>query len=272
MTPKDYETRIISLIKNRNFNEAYDVIVEALRIYPASTFFIKNEIFILARLNRIKQARQRAEEKVDVLKNDTFFLRTYLSILEKERAVEDIEHLLEKSVLPSGLYNEDFCVFLCRLAGRVFSKQKAEEILEHCILRFPESSMLKDLRERSGAEGVSEKDYKTYREKFKNRKTSDAIAEIEKIKSLPGYSEDFDLHIYLAELYKKAGEYKKAIDVYQHILAFKDNDFTRRMLGYAYYKTGDNDNAIVYLNECIIEKPTRSLPLFNDIQNLPGKS
>lgn len=255
MTPKDYETRIIALIKNRNFNEAYDVVTEALTIYPVNTFFLKNEIFVLARLNRTKQARQRAEEKVDVLKNDAFFLKTYLSILEKEKALEDLDHLLEKTVFPSGLYNEVFCVFLCRLAGRVFSKQKAEDLLERCILRFPESGMLKDLREKSGGEGTIENKYKDYKEKFKGRKTGDAIAEIEKIKTLPGYSEDFDLHVYLAELYKKAGEYEKAIEAYRHILSFKDNDFTRKMLGYAYYKMVDNDNALVYLKDAFFKDP-----------------
>ncbi len=255
MNSREYENRIIELLKNRHYSEAHELISEALSIYPASKFLLRNEIFTLARLNRTKQARQRAEEKVDVLKNDAFFLRTYLSILEKEKALEDIEHLLERTVFPSGVYNEDFCVFLCRLAGRVFSRQKAEEILERCIQRFPESGMLKDLREKSEGEGVSEKDYKTYKEKFKGRKTGDAIAEIEKIKTLPGYSEDFDLHVYLAELYKKAGEYGKAIEVYRHILAFKDNDFTRKMLGYAYYKTGDNDNALVYLKDALFKDP-----------------
>jgi len=255
MTPKDYETRIIALIKNRNFIEAYDVVTEALTIYPANTFFLKNEIFVLARLNRTKQARQRAEEKVDVLKNDAFFLRTYLSILEKEKALEDLEHLLETTIFPSGLYNEDFCIFLCRLAGRVFSGQKAEEILERCIRNFPESGTLKDLREKSEGEGAPEKDYKTYKEKFKGRKTGDAIAEIEKIKTLPGYSDDFDLHVYLAELYKKAGEYGKAIEVYRHVLAFKDNAFTRKMLGYAYYKMVDNDNALIYLKDAFFKDP-----------------
>ncbi len=255
MTPKDYETKIITLIKERNFKEAYDLVGEALTDYPAHPFFLKNEVFILFRLNKTVRARQRAEEKLEVLKNDPFFLKTYLSILEKQSAREDMEQLIEKIIFPSGVCNEEFCVFLCRFADRVFSKQKAEEILDRCVLRFPESGMLKNFRDKLEGEGALEKSYKNYKEKFKGRKTGDAIAEIEKIKTLPGYNEDFDLHVYLAELYKKAGEYGKAIEIYRHILAFKDNDFTRKMLGYAYYKMGDNDNALVYLKDAFFKDP-----------------
>lgn len=73
--------------------------------------------------------------------------------------------------------------------------------------------------------------------------------------TLPGYSEDFDLRVYLAELYKKTGEYEKAIEAYRHILAVKDNDFTRKMLGYAYYKKGDTGNALVYLKDAFFKDP-----------------
>ncbi len=253
--PRDYEAKIIALVKTGNFQEAFELVTEALTIYPSNPFFLKNEIFILFRLNKTAHARQRAEEKVDVLKNDAFFLRTYLSILEKEKAVEDIEHLLEKTIFPSGVCNEDFCVFLCRLAGRVFSNRKAEEMFQRCMLLYPESGALKGFLNKQDGEGIFEKNYKNYKEKFKGRKTVDAIAEIENIKTLPGYNEDFDLQVYLAELYKKAGEYGKAIEAYRQILSFKDNEFTRKMLGYAYYKMGDSDNALVYLKEALFKDP-----------------
>lgn len=255
MTPKDYEIKIIALIKKRNFKEAYDLVSEALTVYPANAFFLKNEVFVLFRLNKTSRARQRAEEKIEVLKDDPFFLKTYLSILEKQKAREDIERLIEKTIFPSGLCNEDVCFFLCGLAGRVFSRQKAEEILKRCLLLHPESEKLKILCDKFEEEGEAGKSYKGYKEKFKGRRTTDAIAEIEKITALPGYKKDVELHAFLAELYKKAGEYAKAIDAYRYILSIRDNGFTRKMIGYTYYKSGENDNALVYLKDAFFKDP-----------------
>jgi len=253
LNQRDYGSRIIELIKARNFQDALSLVTEALSVYPSNLFFLKKEIYILSQLNIVKEARQKAEEKIDVLKKDAFFLRTYLSILEREKAPEDIERLIDGVILPGRIGDEDFYLFLVRLAGRVFSGERAKDLLERALLQFPESERLK--REAKGLHTAAGSAYKSYKEKFKGKRPKDAIAEIEGIRMLPRYSDDYELHLYLAELYKKTGNYDMAIEIYESLLRVKDNKFTRKMLGYAYYKKGDYDDALVYLKETFLDSP-----------------
>ena len=255
MTPKDYETKIIALVRNRDYKGAHELVREALTTYPANLFFLKNEVFILYRTGKIKQARERAEERIEFLKDDPFFLKVYLSILEKQKATKDIDRIIENIFLSGIRGNEDLYLFLARLSERVFSRESAAEILKRSIHIFPEGRALKNHLDELSKGGSAESGYKNYKEKFRGRKVKDAIAEIEGIKALPNYSKDSELHLYLAELYKKAGEYEKAIGIYRYILSLKDSLFTRKMLGYAYYKTGDTENALVYLKDVFLKAP-----------------
>jgi len=249
----DYRSKIIALIKEKNFQAAYDTVSEALTVYPSAPFFLTNEIFILFRLNMVKEARVRAEERFDVLKNDLFFLRTYLSILEKEKAAGDIERMIEGFIFPGRNGDEKFYIFLSKLAGRVFSNERAQDILGKAAALFPESREFKQAAARQRTDDLNR--YKNYIEKFKGKKTADAIAEIEGIRELPKYSSDYELHLYLAELYKKTGKYGRAIETYEYLLKLRDNKFARKMLGYAYYKNGDYDDALVYLKDIFMESP-----------------
>ncbi len=253
MNQGDYRSRIIGLIREKDFQAAYTAVSEALTVYPSNHFFLANEIFILFRLNMIKEARGKAEERFDDLKNDVFFLRTYLSILEKEKAAGDMEKVIEGFILPARIGDEKFYLFLSKLAGRVFSGKKARDILATAQELFPESRELKQAAARQQTGELNR--YKDYKEKFSGKKPAEAIAEIEGIRELPGYSRDYELHLYLAELYKKTGDYAKAIETYEYLLKLRDNKFARRMLGYAYYKNGDYENALVYLKDCFMESP-----------------
>lgn len=253
MTPGDYQTRIIHLVKEKNFQGAHNAVNEALSVYPSRLFFLKNEIFILFRLNMLKEARDKAEAKIDVLKNDLFFLRIYLSILEKENAPEDIERVIEGIIFPGRIGDVEFYIFLSKLAGRVFSDEKEKDILGRALLQFPESAKLK--KEAGRREAKEGRGYREYKELFRGKKAGDAIAEIEGIRLLPKYNNDYELHLYLAELYKKNGDYDRAIAIYEYLLKLRDNKFVRKMLGYAYYKKGDYANALVYLKDIFLESP-----------------
>ena len=253
MNRVDYRSRIIALIKEKNFQAAYNTVSEALTVYPSASFFLTNEIFILFRLNRVKEARDKAEEGFDVLKNDLFFLRTYLSILEKEKAAGDIERMIEGFIFPLRIGDEKFYIFLSKLAGRVFSNERAQDILGKAESLFPGSRELKQAAAQKQTDNLNR--YKNYKEKFKGKKTAEAIAEIEGIRGLPGYSSDYELHLYLAELYKKTGKYDRAIEIYEYLLKLRDNKFARRMLGYAYYKNGDYEKAVIYLKDIFMESP-----------------
>ncbi|HDH53468.1 MAG TPA: hypothetical protein ENH24_03175 [Nitrospirae bacterium] len=199
----------------------------------------------------LKEARDKAEERFDVLKNDVFFLSTYLSILEKENAAGDIERMIDGFIFPGRIGDEKFYIFLSKLAGRVFSDERAQDILGKAAALFPESRELKQAAARQQTDDLNR--YKNYKEKFKGKKAAEAIAEIEGIRELPKYNSDYELHLYLAELYKKTGKYNRAIEIYEYLLKLGDNKFTRKMLGYAYYKNGDYENAIVYLKDIFME-------------------
>ncbi len=251
----NYRDEIISLVKRKEFSAAYDLVYNTLSIYPTNLFLLKNEIYILYRLKKIKEARQRAEERFPILKNDLFFLKTYLSILEKEKAKEDIENLIEKSILYERIKNEGLYIFLSGITERVFGKEKAIEILKRALLIMPESKELKVLLDKKSKDGVAESRYNYYKDKFKGKKTAETIREIESIRLLPDYKNDNDLYVYLAELYKKTGEYDNAIDIYKKLLSLKDSLFARKMLGYAYYKKKDYVNALLYLMDIFKENP-----------------
>jgi tetratricopeptide (TPR) repeat protein len=255
VTVREYKDRIIGLQRQKDFNEAFEVVRNALAVYPTNTFFLGAEVYILYKLNKIKEARQRAEERIDFLKNDTFFLKTYLTILEKLRARADIEDFMEYNIFAKQSGNEDLYIFVSQLAERVFGREPAVNTIKRAIMFFPDSKKLKEMLDNLQKSEGSGRRYKHYREKFKDRKPEDAINEIDNIRLLPEFTNDFELLAYLAELYKKQADYDKAISVYHHLLTVKDNEFTRKMLGYAYYKKGDYKSALVYLRDIFLKNP-----------------
>lgn len=251
---RGYADRIIELERKRDYRGAHEVLKEALTIYPTQPFLLRTEVYLLLRLNKTKEARTKAEGRVERLKNDTFFLKTYLSVLRQEKAYEDMERLLT-AILSWGVGDEDFLIFLVKTASKCVGMEKGEEFLRQALARFPESEPLKNI----AADGETAEDgaskFILYRQKFAGKKPEDAVAEIEAIMAMPGYSEDYDLHLYLADLYKKMERYGQAVEIYTKLLALRDHEFTRKMLGYTYYKMGDKEQAAVYLKSVFIKRP-----------------
>ena len=203
---RGYADRIIELERKRDYRGAHDVLKEALTIYPTQPFLLRTEVYLLLRLNKTKEARTKAEGRVEMLKNDPFFLKTYLSVLRQEKAHEDMERLLT-AILSWGVGDEDFLVFLVKTASKCVGREKGEEVLRQALARFPESEPLKKI----AADGETAEDgasrFTLYRQKFAGKKTAEAVAEIEAIMVMPGYAGDYDLHLYLADLYKKMERY-----------------------------------------------------------------
>lgn len=251
---REYADRIIELERKRDYRGAHEVLKEALTIYPTHPFLLRTEVYLLLRLNKTKEARTKAEGRVEMLKNDIFFLKTYLSVLRQEKAKEDMERLLT-AILSWGVGDEDFHVFLVKTASQCVGREKGEEVLRQALARFPESEPLKKIAAdgETAVDGASR--FTLYRQKFAGKKTAEAVAEIEAIMVMPGYAGDYDLHLYLADLYKKMERYDQAVEIYTRLLALRDHEFTRKMLGYTYYKMGDKEQAAAYLKSVFIKRP-----------------
>jgi tetratricopeptide (TPR) repeat protein len=253
-TARGYADRIIELERKRDYRGAHEVLKEALTIYPTQPFLLRTEVYLLLRLNRIKEARIKAESRVEKLKDDPFFLKTYLNVLRQEKAYNDMERLIT-AILTWSVGDEDFMVFLVKTASQCIGREKGEEILRQALTRFPGSEPLNKLAAdgETAEEGTNR--FTLYRRKFAGKKTAEAVAEIEAIMAMPGYAGDYDLHLYLAELYKKMERYDQAVAIYSKLLTLRDNEFTRKMLGYTYYKVGDKEQAAVCLKDVFIKRP-----------------
>lgn len=266
-SPKEFKDTIIELQRKREFREAFEVTKTAMTIYPTNPFFLSSEIFLLYKMNRTKEARAKAEERFEHLKNDIFFLKVYVAILEKLKAKRDIENFIDNHILTKKVGNEDFYIFITHTIERILGKDKAVEIINRALILFPDSAKLKEIAEKLHKSHSLDSTYKFYKDKFKGMEISDAICEIERIRVLPDYINDFDLLALLAELYKKQGDFTKAIEIYKHILTFKDNEFTRKMLGYAYYKSGNYKSALIYLRDFFLKNPEDYF-LYSTIYNI----
>lgn len=250
----EYREKIINMERNRDYRGAYDALKEALTVYPAHSFFLKTEIFLLFKLKKITEARKKAEQRIDTLRTDTFFLKTYCMILEKDGAKDDLQRLLG-NIISWDIRDEEFYIFLSSLVARVLGQESAADLLKAAIGNIPESEALKKMLNSQQADGNMGSKYNYYKNKFTGKDIKASIEELENIKILPEYAQDYNLHLYLAGLYKKAKKYSKAAEIYKNLLQQKDNQFTRKMLGYVYYKMGDEDNALIYLKDTFLSDP-----------------
>jgi tetratricopeptide (TPR) repeat protein len=255
LSVREYKDRVIELERKGEYREAYEILKAALGFYPTNLFLLCNEVYLLFRLKMVKDARELAEGRVEILKNDPFFLKTYLMILERLKAKPDIEEVIERYIFNRRIGDEDLYIFTAKLSERLSGAEMALDVINRGLIYFKDSEKLKEFLSRLKGEESPINRYKYYKEKFEGRRVEDAINEIEGVRALPDYANDHDLLVFLAGLYKKAGDYPKAIDVYKQILTLRDDEFIRRMLGYAYYKTGDFESALVYLKDPFLKNP-----------------
>ncbi len=255
MTASQYKNRIIELEKNKDFRGAYDLLKDAISEYPANPFFIKGEIYVLFKLGRLEEARQNAEVRIEQFKQDTFFLRTYLNILAGlKNTKKDIEELIDK-ILSWGIRDEDFLISLIRSTNKVLGSNKASDVLKRSLSLMPESEALKKMLDEAQKDGMIDSRFSLYKKKFEGKGIEEAINEIEMIMEMPDYSDNYELNLYLAGLYKESGRLEKAVEIYKKLLAIRDNEFARKMLGYTYYKIGDMANALVYMGDIFLKNP-----------------
>jgi len=266
MTSREYINRVITLQKEKNYDAAFNLLQEALSLYPTDSFLRTSEVFLLMRLGKIRPARQKAEEGLSRLKTSPFFLRTYIEILLKERDKEAIINITGK-IKAWGIWDERLYTFLAGALSRVGERQMAIDLIQSGLLYMPGSQSLKrylsmltgsesgdGFRDTEGpSRGAAGIGY--YRERFKDVSPDTAISEVENILFLPEYKDDASIRLFLAELYKKRGDLKRAEDVYVDVLKTKDSPFARKMLGFLYYRMGEYNKALPYLKDAFIHNP-----------------
>ncbi len=141
MLASDYVQKLISLQKKREYEAAYSLLLEGLSLYPTNTFMQSSEIYLLLKLNRRKDARQKAEARMGLLKNNPFFLKTYIEILLKDRAMDEALRFIEK-ILSSDIKDEFLYLFMADVTGRVVDKKSAKGIIHAGLLMMPESGSI----------------------------------------------------------------------------------------------------------------------------------
>ncbi|MFN3480080.1 MAG: tetratricopeptide repeat protein [Thermodesulfovibrionales bacterium] len=269
MTLREYIERIVSLQKKRDYTSAYSLLQEAISFYPSNGFLQTSEVFLLLKLGRLKEAKQKAEQRIAILKDNPFFLRTYAEILSKERDSKGLLNLSDRLRL-TPVRDERLYTYLAGILIRIGEKQKAIELLNSGLSYMPGnrelSSYLEKLKEGSQDGGIN-----YYRERYRDVPPEKAIMEIENILILPDYKSDISLRLFLAELYKKTGNLKKAIEVYSECLKIKDSPHVRKLLGFVYYKMGDMDRAFLYLKDAFLDNP-QNHALYNTIAKIIEKT
>lgn len=269
MTVREYIERIISLQKKKDYSSAYNILQEALYYHPLNGFLQTSEIYLLMKLGRLKEARQKAEERISMLKDNPFFLRTYVEILSKERDRKELLNLTERLCL-TPVRDERLYTYLAGILIRIGEKERAIELLNSASAYMPESReislYLKKLKEGCQVGGIN-----YYRDRYKDVTPESAITEIENILILPDYKNDIPIRLFLAELYKKTGNMKKASEVYSECLKIKDSLHVRKMLGFVYYKIGDMDKAFIYLRDAFLEDPSDHA-IYNTIAKILQKT
>ena len=260
MNKSEYDQKIINLQKTKNFKEALLLVDDALLIYPQDLFFVKSKIYILSRLNNYKEAYDLAVKYFDMLKNDNFFLKSYILILERLKLTQDIVNLTKDYLLKNNILDEGNYIEIYNILSKIGEKELANDLLNLGLYNFKDSNKLAEQIKKNTNENNA-LEYNQIKNKFKDLDTKDAIFEIENMMTLEKYHLNVNLNLFLADLYKKTEDFDKAIDIYKHILSIKDNLFTRKMLGYVYYKKDDYHNAIIYLKDVFLKEPNDTILL-----------
>lgn len=253
MTVKGYIERIIYFQKKRDFASAYDVLKDAITLYPSNEFLLISEIYLLLKLRQLREAREKAEARLSLFRSNPFFLKTYIEILLKERDKEGLLSIAERlKVTP--FRDEKFYIFLSDALIKSGYRDFAIELIQSGISYMPEKRELQRYLE-GLMDGINEAGIEYYRERYRGMPHEKVISEIENILVLPEYGRNVSIRLFLAELYKKQGDLEKVQEVYSDCLKIKDSLFIRKMLGFVYYRMGDMDKAFFYLRDPFLNNP-----------------
>lgn len=258
ITSRKYAKKIVELTKGKDLYSAFDLLKEAVALYPSDRFLLSQEIYLLYRLGRYKEAHRAASERRWHLRDNHYFLKTYLSILDHEMAISEIDDVLEEDILGQASSEETLYISAAKVARRHLSSARALAVLAYGLQLIPNSQAIKSLYEDvSSDSGPNPAQHKTkgkayYEEKYKGIKRADVIAELEDIRCLPSSQKDVTLDRYLAELYKKQKNWSRAIQIYREaVLRHPDDQLTAKLLGIAYYRAGDFENALPYIKNAL---------------------
>ncbi len=243
MTLKKYISKLISLQKNNNLEEALKLLNEAFAIYPTNNFLKKYEIFLLNKIDKIDEAYTKANNLLGEFKNDEFFNQTYILILEKRKNREEIKDFIQSIILDLPDFSDKFYYFLKSVIERNFSTNESKKLINKLPIKIKSNSNKKN------------RNYKIYKEKFEKLPLSDAINEIENLMILPSYKDDYDLNLLLAGFYRKSNRFEDALKIYKNLMTIKESFFLYKMLGYTYYRLKDFENALKYLQEVLFKEP-----------------
>lgn len=273
MTLKAYIERLISLQRKRDYHSAYHLLNEALSDYPTNAFLQASEVYLLFKLGKIKEARQKAEARQKMIMTNPFLLRTYVEILFKDRDIEDIILITER-IKSMGLKDERLYLYLANLLLRMGKRDMAVELLQAGLIYMPGSIKIKTSLENLTINTHEQRGVDYYRERYKGMPIDKTISEIEGIIILPEFKDDISIRIFLAELYKRDGNLKKVEEVYLDALMIRDSPYIRKMLGFLYYRQREMRRAFFYLKEAFLEDPddhalyNTILKIAEEIQNL----
>jgi len=258
MTAYEYSTKLFDLSKQGKLIEAYELAKEGLAIYPTNPHLLNHHIYINLRMGKIKEAGKEAEEQFHNLKGIPSFLRTYLYILDRKDAQDDILKLVDSGIFYQdfqGKAKPEFFISVANILTHAKLPDKAAEILRHAPKSEEVDKALEDMSKHEAKRGPV---LNKYAEQFKGKRAVDVIAEIELIRPMSEYKGDFDLHLILADSYRKIGELEKASEIYKYLLTIRDDDFIRNKLGLLYKKMGKFDEAVIYLKEGLMKDPHKT--------------
>ncbi len=253
MTARQYIEKIIHYQRQKDYPTAYNTLQEALLYYPHNEFLQGSEVYLLFKLKRLNEARQKAEARFDLMKTNSFLLSTYIDILSIQRDMEQLRYMADW-LKSTPIKDERVYTKMADTLIRQGQRGLAEGLLNAVLYCLPTNKeieqYLQGLTNNGHVAGIN-----YYRERFKDLRVGQAIAEIENILVLHEYNSDTSIRLYLAELYRKTGNLKAACEVYLQCLKIQDEPYVRKMLGFAYYRLGEIDKAFIYLRDAFIENP-----------------
>jgi predicted Zn-dependent protease len=239
---KDLKRQIIQKQKQRQWDAALESIYEARDLFPNEPFFIKSEVYVLERTGRLKEAVSLAERHFHRLQKDSFFLKTYIRLLRKLNQREDLVNLIDTLLEDSTKRDRQFLEFLYETI--ISTGQK--DLLEKFQRLHPDIS----------ANTSKTQTYAMIKSHYKGMPPEEAIQEIEALRLLPEYRDDYNLNLFLADLYRRTGKLNEAVTLYESLLAERQDLYVRKMLGFTLIKTNQSERAISYLRDAFLEDPS----------------